>query len=187
MGCWRKQRLVLPQGLVLESSSHFAHGGGRLHLAGGHKLVVATFICSYFPADVQVEDVAVRAAAGSRVGVVLLFSSYMEEQRISEGFPEAPAFRLMVKTEVPSSILLLKHSFTNPFQNKSIFEEPDVHVKGLRTGGGERRQVDGDVVLLAGQSAAVALQVVPVTGVLRHPLHLVTAVLVGRHLGGAAL
>lgn len=55
------------------------------------------------------------------------------------------------------------------------------------TAQGERRQVDGDVVLLAGQFAGVALQVVSVTGVLRHPHHLVTTVQLGRHLRGAAL
>lgn len=51
----------------------------------------------------------------------------------------------------------------------------------------ERRQVHGHVVLLAAQLAAVALQVVPVAGVLRGPVHLVAAVGVGRHLGAAAL
>lgn len=55
------------------------------------------------------------------------------------------------------------------------------------TGQSEGRQVDGDVVLLAGQFTGVALQVVSVAGVLRHPLHLVATVQLGDHLGSAAL
>lgn len=55
------------------------------------------------------------------------------------------------------------------------------------TGQGERREVDGDVVLIAVKLAVLALQVVPVTGVLGHPLHLVTTVGFRRHFRSAAL
>lgn len=42
-------------------------------------------------------------------------------------------------------------------------------------------------MLLAGQFAGVTLQIVSVTGVFRHPVHLVATVGLGRHLRGAAL
>lgn len=55
------------------------------------------------------------------------------------------------------------------------------------TAQGERRQVDGHVVLLAAQFAGMALQVVSVTRVLGHPVHLVTTVGLRRHPRSAAL
>lgn len=42
-------------------------------------------------------------------------------------------------------------------------------------------------MLVAGQLAGVTLQIVSVTRVLGHPLHLVAAVGLGRHLGSAGL
>lgn len=55
------------------------------------------------------------------------------------------------------------------------------------TAQGERRQVYGQVVLLAAQFAGMALQVVSVTRVLGHPVHLVPTVGLRRHPRGAAL
>lgn len=66
-------------------------------------------------------------------------------------------------------------------------EEEEEEEECVLTAQGEGRQVDGEVVLLAGQLAAVTLQVVPVAGVLRHPVHLVAAVGAGRHPRRAAL
>lgn len=55
------------------------------------------------------------------------------------------------------------------------------------TAQGEGRQVDGDVVLIAGQFTAMTLQIIPVTGVFSHPLHLITAVGLRCHFWNAAL
>lgn len=62
----------------------------------------------------------------------------------------------------------------------------DFRSEGL-TAKREVGEVDGDVVLFTGQFAGVALQVVPVAGVLSHPLNLVAAVGFGRQLWKAAL
>ena len=59
--------------------------------------------------------------------------------------------------------------------------------ESLLTGQGERRQVYGDVVLFTGQFAGVTLQIVSVTRILSHPLHLVTTVGLRCHLRRAAL
>lgn len=55
------------------------------------------------------------------------------------------------------------------------------------TAHGERREVDGQVVLLAVQFAGVALQIVSMAGVLGHPLDLVATVGLCGHLRTAAL
>lgn len=51
----------------------------------------------------------------------------------------------------------------------------------------ERCEVYRDVVLFAGQFAAVTLQVVSVTSIFSHPLHLVATVGLGYHLRNTAL
>lgn len=48
-------------------------------------------------------------------------------------------------------------------------------------------EVDGDVVLFAGQFAVITLQVVSMAGVLRHPLDLMATVCLGRQLRVAPL
>lgn len=48
-------------------------------------------------------------------------------------------------------------------------------------------KIDGDVMLLVGQFAVVTLQVVPVTGILRLPLHLVATVLLSGQFGVTSL
>lgn len=64
---------------------------------------------------------------------------------------------------------------------------PNVRMQEPLTEAGEGCQVDGQIVLLAVQCAVVALQVVSVTGVLGHPLHLVATVGLCCHLRTAAL
>lgn len=66
------------------------------------------------------------------------------------------------------------------------FEIPALEEKIL-TAQGEGCQVDGHVMLFAGQFAVVALQVVSVTGVFSHPVHLVATVNLCGHLRSAAL
>lgn len=64
--------------------------------------------------------------------------------------------------------------------------EDSVFLRRL-TGQSEWCQVYGDVVLLAGQFTGVALQVVSVTSIFRHPLHLVATVGIRRHPRSTAL
>lgn len=59
--------------------------------------------------------------------------------------------------------------------------------QGVLTAPGEGGQVDGQIVLLVVELAAVALQIVSVTGVLGHPLNLVPTVGLCCHLRTAAL
>ena len=61
-----------------------------------------------------------------------------------------------------------------------------VHVR-VRTCVCEGCEVYRDVMLVVGQRAVVALQIVPVAGVLRHPLYLVATVSRCNHPGVAAL
>lgn len=115
-------------------------------MTGGYEFVSATFGGGNFSAHVQVVDVVFASATGSGGGAVWNVCGYGQIVEV-----DVIVRRLASGSNFPRT----QEALTAP---------------------GEGGQVDGQIMLLVVQFAAMALQIVSVTGVLGHPLNLVSTV-----------